>query len=57
MVARQLQEGDVLRDGSAWIVLGKVEVKSGRVFAFGHDSNTRKKVCLKMHPEEEVEVA
>jgi hypothetical protein len=56
MQARHLSAGDVLKDGSRFVVVGKVEITKGRVVVNGHDSNTGKK-CVVIHsPDAEVEV-
>lgn len=57
MTARLIQAGDTIKDGSRWVVVGKVEIKGGQVFVWGHESNTNKKVCIKFAPDSEVEVA
>lgn len=57
MKARLIQAGDTIKDGSRWVVVGKVEFKSGAVFVWGHESNTNKKVCIKFSPEEETDIA
>lgn len=57
MVARHLSAGDVLKDGSRWVVIGKIEIKGGRVTVNGHDSNTNKKCVVILRPDDEVEIA
>lgn len=55
MQARYISVGDVVKIGHRFLVVQKVEIKGGRVFVGGHNTDDKGKHTATFRPDEEVE--